>query len=140
MLAFADVPLLTSIPAFSVGDPLASAFNVMMLSPIFNVVVLMYVVVPDTVRFPWITASTVVRVPFVLMLPVNVAPDNAANVWLTYALDAAYEIAFVYAVAAAVLAYTIALAYASPAFDTALLYAVAALLVASAAATDTALL
>ena len=52
--ALSEVPLSTSIPAFSVGADACgkSAFNVMIESPTFNSVVFTYVVVPEIVKSP----------------------------------------------------------------------------------------
>ena len=55
------LPRLTSIPESSVGAVrlVISALSVIMLSPMFSVVVLIYVVVPLTVKSPLIVASLV---------------------------------------------------------------------------------
>ena len=52
---FASSPRSTSIPAFCVGEPVASLFNVMMLSAKLIVFELTLVVVPLTVMLPAIT-------------------------------------------------------------------------------------
>ena len=73
-----------SSPAFSDGALAPrSAFNVIILSPIFKVAVLIYVVVPETVKLPVIVTL------FAVNNPVNVGLANGANVELTYVLDAA---------------------------------------------------
>ena len=48
----AESPLSTSIPAFSLGVPVALLFKVIILSAKFIVSVLTVVVVPDTVKLP----------------------------------------------------------------------------------------
>ena len=65
--ALSEVPLSTSIPAFSVGADACgkSAFNVMMASPTLNSVVFTYVVKPETVKLPVTTTS-----------PETVPPDD----------------------------------------------------------------
>ena len=78
------------MPASSVGALAPkSALRTIKLSPIFKLVVLTYVVVPDVVRLPEIVTSANAAVP------VNVGPALGANVLLTYVLDAAYDTAFV---------------------------------------------
>ena len=81
---------------------------------------------PETVKLPVIVTL------FAVNNPVNVGLANGANVELTYVLDAAYAIAFEYAVAAFVVASELAV-------DMAFEYAVAAFVVASDAALATAL-
>ena len=52
---FVPVPLSTSIPAFCDGVPVSSLLSVIILSPIFKVLLLTIVCVPDTVKLPLMT-------------------------------------------------------------------------------------
>ena len=67
------VPLSISIPPFSEGIPVSSELRVKIESPIFTVLELTVVVVPETVRLPPIVTlpevSTVVKVPAAAVVP-----------------------------------------------------------------------
>ena len=78
---FVESPRSISIPAFSVGDPVALELRVMMLSAREIVSVLTVVVVPETVRSPFTTRSllTVRSFPIVTSSgnPTVIAPTDA---------------------------------------------------------------
>ena len=67
----AELPRFTSIPALSVGAvPTGrSALRVIILSPILRVVLLIYVVVPETVRSPDTITLLALIVPETDVLP-----------------------------------------------------------------------
>ena len=66
-----DTPLFIDMPAFSVGVPVTSLFNVIILSATSSVAVLIVVVVPLTVKSPLTINPPTVRL-LVVVAPLSV--------------------------------------------------------------------
>ena len=78
---FVDVPRSISIPAFSLGVPVTSLFNIMMLSFIVVFVVCIAVALPLTVRLPVIVVFPVI----VALPPTAKLPDTSAAPFISAA-------------------------------------------------------
>ena len=79
---FAEVPRSTSMPAFSVGDPVTLLLRIIILSSTVRVSVLIDVVVPETVKSPvTVRLSSIVTVPpaeSIVRFPLAVSISPAA--------------------------------------------------------------